>query len=130
MKVVWEGLGGCVEGQAPARASHELKNRTLQSSSRTARTGGRATVTCAVGWRCVRAASIASPDRAARVSKRFVTLTGQLLAEGMVHAWVRHTVLKCDVFKTLFPKMAFFRDECTPNSFFLSLATLVYACTA
>ena len=52
------------------------------------------------------------------------------LCVGMVHAWVRHTVLKCDVFKTLFPKTAFFRDEGTPNSFFLSLATLVYACTA
>ena len=40
----------CVEGHAPARAAHEFKKRTLQSHGRTS---GRATVTCAIGWRCV-----------------------------------------------------------------------------
>ena len=48
----------------------------------------------------------------------------------LLQAEVDQNVLVCFVFKTKFPKRPFFRDEGTPNSFFLSLATLVYACTA
>ena len=69
-----------VEGHAPARASHELKKRTLQSHD----PDRRAAVVrlshaplAGVAW----AASIVSLDSAARVTQRFVTLSGEILAE-------------------------------------------------
>ena len=70
----------CVEGHAPARASHELKKveadaavaRPEQSVVRLSHAP-----LAGVAW----AASIVSSDRAARVSKRFVTLTGRLVVE-------------------------------------------------
>ena len=55
-------------------------------------------------------------------------LTG-LTAE-LLQAEVDQNVLVCFVFKTKLPKWPFFRDEDTHNSFFLSLATLVYGMAA
>ena len=81
------------------------------------------------GVGCTATASAAALGHSKRPSLAPTTRTS-LHFTGMVHAWVRHTVLKCDVFKTLFPKTAFFRDEDTHNSFFLSLATLVYGMAA
>ena len=69
--------------------------------------------------------------RAVSVTKRLkITAKDTITLFELLHAWVRHSVLKCNVFKTKVPKWPFFGDECTHNSFFLSLATLVYGMAA